>query len=93
MAGLLWEGRGFPLQCWALPPRLWGRRASGHPLCRRTVPARGHGWEGERDPLEEEHLPRHRHEDRAGSERETSWKPEPLVWVTREAEGKRGAFT
>lgn len=92
MAGLLWEGRGFPLQCWALPRRLGGRLTSGHPLCSRTVPAWGKGWEGEQDLLEEAHLPRHHHEDTAGSGHETSWRPESLVLVTWEAEGSSGAL-
>lgn len=89
MAGLLWEGRGFCLQCWALPGRLWGRPTSGHPLCGRTVPAGDKGEEGEQDLLEEAQLPRHHHEDTPGLGHETSWRPSSLAWVTWEAEGTK----
>lgn len=34
-------------------------------------------------------LPRHYHEDTAGSGHETSWRPRCLVWVTWEAEGSK----
>lgn len=89
MAGLLWEGRGFPLQCWALLGLLWGRLTSGHPLCSGTVPARGKGYGGEQDLLEKAQLPRRLHEDsrlRARDELDTAL---PSLGVTWEAEGSK----